>query len=78
MKVVALVGGVGGARFLLGTKTALGLPAVGEPEQDSQHQVTAVVNTGDDVWMHGLRICPDLDTCMYTLSGAIGFITKIL
>jgi LPPG:FO 2-phospho-L-lactate transferase len=30
-----------------------------------------VVNTGDDVWMHGLRICPDLDTCMYTLGGGI-------
>ncbi|WP_090048114.1 2-phospho-L-lactate transferase [Lentzea fradiae] len=58
MKVVALVGGVGGARFLQGLK-ALGA------------EVTAVVNTGDDVWMHGLRICPDLDTCMYTLGGGI-------
>ena len=71
MKVVALVGGVGGARFLLGVKAALGLPAVGEPEQPAENEVTALVNTGDDVWMHGLRICPDLDTCMYTLSGAI-------
>ncbi|WP_089914604.1 2-phospho-L-lactate transferase [Lentzea albida] len=58
MKVVALVGGVGGARFLQGLK-ALGA------------DVTAVVNTGDDVWMHGLRITPDLDTCMYTLGGGI-------
>ncbi|MFS8096486.1 2-phospho-L-lactate transferase [Lentzea alba] len=58
MKVVALVGGVGGAKFLQGLKT-LGA------------DVTAVVNTGDDVWMHGLRICPDLDTCMYTLGGGI-------
>ncbi|GAA3634231.1 LPPG:FO 2-phospho-L-lactate transferase [Lentzea atacamensis] len=58
MKVVALVGGVGGARFLQGLKQ-LGA------------DVTAVVNTGDDVWMHGLRICPDLDTCMYTLGGGI-------
>ncbi|WP_053737955.1 2-phospho-L-lactate transferase [Nocardia sp. NRRL S-836] len=58
MKVVALVGGVGGARFLQGLKH-LGA------------DVTAVVNTGDDVWMHGLRICPDLDTCMYTLGGGI-------
>jgi LPPG:FO 2-phospho-L-lactate transferase len=30
-----------------------------------------VVNVGDDIWLHGLRICPDLDTCMYTLGGAI-------
>ncbi len=58
VKVVALVGGVGGAKFLQGLKH-LGA------------DVTAVVNTGDDVWMHGLRICPDLDTCMYTLGGGI-------
>ncbi|TVT17502.1 2-phospho-L-lactate transferase [Amycolatopsis rhizosphaerae] len=69
MKVVVVVGGVGGARFLLGVKAALGLPPIGPGE--SPHEVTAVVNTGDDVWMHGLRIAPDLDTCMYTLGGGI-------
>lgn len=69
MKVVVVVGGVGGARFLLGVKALLGLPAIGPGE--SPHEITAVVNTGDDVWMHGLRICPDLDTCMYTLGGGI-------
>jgi LPPG:FO 2-phospho-L-lactate transferase len=37
----------------------------------SEHEITAVVNTGDDIWLHGLRICPDLDTCMYTLGGGI-------
>jgi LPPG:FO 2-phospho-L-lactate transferase len=37
----------------------------------SPHEVTAIVNTADDVWLHGLRICPDLDTCMYTLGGGI-------
>lgn len=69
MRVVVVVGGVGGARFLLGVKAALGLPAVGAGE--SAHEITAIVNTGDDVWLHGLRICPDLDTCMYTLGGGI-------
>jgi LPPG:FO 2-phospho-L-lactate transferase len=69
MRVVVLVGGVGGARFLLGVKAALGLPAVGAAE--TPHEITAVVNTGDDVWLHGMRICPDLDTCMYTLGGGI-------
>jgi LPPG:FO 2-phospho-L-lactate transferase len=69
VRVTVLVGGVGGARFLLGVKSALGLPAVGEGE--SEHEITAVVNVGDDVWMHGVRICPDLDTCMYTLAGGI-------
>lgn len=71
MKVVVLVGGVGGARFLLGVKAALGLPAVGAPDGPSTHDITAVVNVGDDVWMHGMRVCPDLDTCMYTLGGGI-------
>ena len=60
VKVTVLVGGVGGARFLQGVLAAL-------PGSD----VRAVVNVGDDIWMHGLRVCPDLDTCMYTLAGAI-------
>ena len=64
-----LAGGVGGARFLLGVKAALGLPATGDASSD--HRITAVVNTGDDIWLHGLRVCPDLDTCMYTLGGGI-------
>lgn len=67
MRVVVIVGGVGGARFLLGVKAALGLPATGAAD----HEITAIVNTGDDIWLHGLRVCPDLDTCMYTLGGGI-------
>ena len=76
VKVVVLAGGVGGARFLLGLKAALGLPPIGPPtgsptDRGGEHDITAVVNTGDDIWLHGLRICPDLDTCMYTLGGGI-------
>ena len=76
MKVVALVGGVGGARFLLGLKAALGIPGPGPDEVaegtgSGTNEITAVVNVGDDIWLHGLRICPDLDTCMYTLGGGI-------
>ncbi|WP_407671083.1 2-phospho-L-lactate transferase [Nocardia stercoris] len=59
-KIAVLVGGVGGARFLMGVRELL--PAA---------EISAVVNVGDDVWMHGLKICPDLDTCMYTLGGGI-------
>ncbi len=74
VKVAVLVGGVGGARFLLGVQQLLGLgqfsgQAVGDIPGD--HDLTAVVNVGDDAWMHGVRICPDLDTCMYTLGGGI-------
>ncbi len=58
--VVALVGGVGGA------KLALGLAGVLPPER-----LTVIVNTGDDFWHYGLRICPDLDTVLYTLSGRV-------
>jgi len=34
-------------------------------------EVTVVANTGDDIWLHGLKVCPDLDTVMYTLGGGI-------
>lgn len=73
MKVTVLVGGVGGARFLLGVQQLLGLGqfAGAQPTDSGEHELTAVVNVGDDAWMHGVRICPDLDTCMYTLGGGI-------
>ncbi|MED5812365.1 2-phospho-L-lactate transferase [Mycolicibacterium sp. 050232] len=69
MKITVLVGGVGGARFLLGVQHLLGLGQFAG--NDSKHELTAIVNVGDDAWMHGVRICPDLDTCMYTLGGGI-------
>jgi LPPG:FO 2-phospho-L-lactate transferase len=73
VKVTVLVGGVGGARFLLGVQKLLGLGQFAAPEGQAEveHELTAVVNVGDDAWMHGVRICPDLDTCMYTLGGGI-------
>lgn len=49
-------------------------PAGAVPDQvhpPGRHEITAIVNVGDDAWMHGVRICPDLDTCMYTLGGGI-------
>ena len=57
-RVLALAGGVGGA------KLALGLSLILPPER-----LTVVVNTGDDEQFHGLHVSPDLDTVMYTLSG---------
>lgn len=58
MKVTALAGGVGGARLAAGLEAAL-------PEGS----LSVVVNTADDFDLWGLRICPDLDTVMYTLAG---------
>ncbi|MDP8950072.1 MAG: 2-phospho-L-lactate transferase [Actinomycetota bacterium] len=58
MKVLTLAGGVGGAKLAAGLQSTL-------PAGD----LTAVVNTADDFDLWGLRICPDLDTVMYTLAG---------
>jgi LPPG:FO 2-phospho-L-lactate transferase len=70
MKIAVLTGGVGGAKFLLGVKSALGIDPYGDARPEGlQHQITAIVNTADDITLHGLRICPDLDSCLYTLSG---------
>ncbi|BCO37320.1 2-phospho-L-lactate transferase [Mycobacterium heckeshornense] len=71
MKITVLVGGVGGARFLLGVQHLLGLGQFASDHGPAEHELTAVVNIGDDAWIHGLRVCPDLDTCMYTLGGAV-------
>ncbi|MFI7278178.1 2-phospho-L-lactate transferase [Streptomyces sp. NPDC049879] len=59
-RIVALSGGIGGARFLRGLRRAA-------PEAD----ITVIGNTGDDIHLFGLKVCPDLDTVMYTLGGGI-------
>ncbi len=56
-KVTALAGGVGGSKLALGLYAHLA------------EELTVIVNTGDDETMYGLRVCPDLDTMRYTLSG---------
>src|ERR1700730_17324706 len=70
VKVTARVGGVGGARYLGRDHHPLRLGQFGDGTQ-SDNDLTAIVNIGDDAWMYGVRICPDLDTCMYTLGGGI-------
>ena len=58
VKIAVLAGGVGGSRFLSGLRDAA-------PDAD----ITAIVNVGDDMWLSGVRIAPDLDTIMYKLAG---------
>jgi LPPG:FO 2-phospho-L-lactate transferase len=58
VQIVILAGGVGGSKFALGVRHAY-------PAAD----LTVIANTADDITLHGLRICPDLDTIMYTLGG---------
>jgi LPPG:FO 2-phospho-L-lactate transferase len=60
MKVTALAGGIGASKLLLGL-------AVVMPPED----ITVIANTGDDIELFGLRICPDVDTVTYTLAGVI-------
>lgn len=68
MRVTVLAGGVGGARFLRGLRHHLRqvLPDSGG---GTTAEITAIINTGDDMWLTGLRICPDLDSVMYALAG---------
>jgi LPPG:FO 2-phospho-L-lactate transferase len=60
MRLTVLAGGVGGSTFLRGLLTA-------RPDAE----ITVIGNTADDITLFGLRVCPDLDTVMYTLGGGI-------
>jgi LPPG:FO 2-phospho-L-lactate transferase len=60
LKITALAGGIGAAKFLLGLTRVM-------PAED----ITLIANTGDDVELFGLRISPDIDTVTYTLAGVI-------
>src|SRR6266508_605378 len=60
MRLTVLAGGIGGATFLRGLVQA-------RPDAE----ITVIGNTADDITLFGLRVCPDLDTVMYTLGGGI-------
>lgn len=66
MRIAALAGGVGGARFVRGLVHELR-----EVRGDQETEVVVIGNTGDDITLFGLRICPDLDTILYTLGGGV-------
>ncbi|MFD8483857.1 2-phospho-L-lactate transferase [Kitasatospora sp. NPDC059673] len=61
MRITALAGGIGGARFLRGLRAAVA----------PTDEITVIGNTGDDIHLYGLKVCPDLDTVMYTLGDGI-------
>ncbi|MGC5077986.1 2-phospho-L-lactate transferase [Agrococcus sp. DT81.2] len=58
MRITVLAGGVGGARFALGLREAA-------PDD----QISIVANVGDDMWLAGVKVCPDLDSLLYALAG---------
>ncbi len=63
-KVTALAGGIGASKLLLGLYGAM-----------DPHDLTVIVNTGDDIVLHGLKISPDLDIVTYTLAGLVNPVT---
>jgi LPPG:FO 2-phospho-L-lactate transferase len=67
MQITALSGGIGGARFVRGLLHHLRRTC----SPDDRPEVTVIGNTADDIWLFGLKVCPDLDTLMYTLGGGI-------
>jgi LPPG:FO 2-phospho-L-lactate transferase len=60
MKITALAGGVGASKLLLGLARTM-----------DARDLTIIVNTGDDIILHGLYICPDMDIVTYTLAGSV-------
>jgi LPPG:FO 2-phospho-L-lactate transferase len=67
--ITVLSGGVGGATFIRGLLHGACRGLL--PGVDTDVRVTVIANTADDIWLHGLKICPDLDTVMYTLGDGI-------
>ena len=57
MTIALLAGGVGGAKLAHGVQSRIGA------------ELSVIVNTGDDIVRHGLLVCPDHDTVLYTLAG---------
>ncbi|SFR90922.1 LPPG:FO 2-phospho-L-lactate transferase [Agromyces sp. CF514] len=68
MRITVLAGGVGGSRFVRGVREEC---ARRWPDGDggTEASVTVVVNTGDDIWLSGVRLMPDFDSLLYSLAG---------
>lgn len=68
-RITVLSGGMGGAKFIGGLLHGIGSGLLPGVARDAQ--VSVIANTADDIWVHGLKVCPDLDTVMYTLGDGI-------
>ncbi|HWJ65970.1 MAG TPA: 2-phospho-L-lactate transferase [Nocardioides sp.] len=67
--ITVLSGGMGGAKFLQGLLHGIASGTL--PGVAADARVSVIANTADDWWVHGLKVCPDLDTVMYTLGDGI-------
>jgi LPPG:FO 2-phospho-L-lactate transferase len=63
MHITVLAGGVGGSRFVRGVREAV------QRRKAVDTTITVIVNTGDDIWLTGLRLMPDFDSLLYALAG---------
>ncbi|MFT4286862.1 2-phospho-L-lactate transferase [Nocardioides sp.] len=68
-KITVLSGGHGGAKFIQGLRYGVRHGTLPGVAPDAE--ITVIANTADDIWLHGLKVCPDLDTVMYTLGGGL-------
>lgn len=68
-RVTMLAGGIGASRLAVPLAQLLAERADGDDDAAGPLRLTLVVNTADDVWLHGLRVCPDIDTNLYALAG---------
>ncbi|GAA4380175.1 2-phospho-L-lactate transferase [Agromyces bauzanensis] len=68
MRITVLAGGVGGSRFVRGVREECGRRLPDGPG-GTEASVTVIVNTGDDLWLAGVRLMPDFDSLLYSLAG---------
>jgi len=68
-RITVLSGGHGGAKFIEGLLHGIASGTLPGVAPDAV--VSVIANTADDLWIHGLKVCPDLDTVMYTLGGGL-------
>ncbi|UPL12814.1 2-phospho-L-lactate transferase [Microbacterium sp. K41] len=67
-RIVVLAGGVGGSKFVVGVREAA-RRRWPDAAGGTRAEITVVVNTGDDLWLSGLRLQPDVDSMIYALAG---------
>ncbi|WP_337001005.1 MULTISPECIES: 2-phospho-L-lactate transferase [unclassified Microbacterium] len=67
-RIVVLAGGVGGSKFVVGVREAA-RRRWPDGAGGSRAEITVIANTGDDLWLSGLRLQPDVDSMIYALAG---------
>ncbi|OJX63571.1 MAG: 2-phospho-L-lactate transferase [Micrococcales bacterium 73-13] len=69
VSIVVLAGGVGGSRFVLGVREAARRRWPSDGPSGTSARIAVVANTGDDLWLTGVRLQPDVDSLLYALAG---------